>query len=109
MVVEDVPQRLQRLVGALLEDAVTVAGRVGREVGLADFGERTAVAGGLLILGNGLLATLQLTTDGLILVDEQDEDMEMWLGETDARRTTELRAEVVELRKQVFETLHLHH
>ena len=33
----------------------------------------------------------------------------MGLREADARRTTELGAEVVELRKEVFETLHLDH
>jgi histone H3/H4 len=42
MVMEDVAERLQRLVSALLKDAVTIARGVGRQVGLADFRERSA-------------------------------------------------------------------
>ena len=109
MVVEDVPQRLQRLVGTLLEDAITITGGVGCQVGLADLGERSSVAGGFLVLSDGLLTALQLSANGLVLVDEQDEDMEMGLREADARRATELGTQVVKLREQVLETFHLHH
>ena len=110
VVVEDVAQGLKRLVGTLLEDAVTIAGGVGREVGLADFGERAAVAGDLLVLGEGFLAALQLTADRLVLVDEEDEDVEVGLRETRAmRRAAEFGAQVVELGEEVLEALHLHH
>jgi len=110
VVVEDVAQGLQRLVGAFLEDAVAVAGGVCREVGLADLGERAAFAGDLLVLGEGFLATLQLTADRLVLVDEEDEDMEVRLRETRAmRRATELGTQVVELGEEVLEALDLHH
>ena len=110
VVVEDVAQRLQRLVGALLEDAVTVAGGVGGEVGLTDLGERAPFAGGLLVLGEGFLAALQLTADGLVLVDEEDEDVEMRLREARAvRGAAEFGAQVVELGEEVLEALHLHH
>ena len=110
VIVEDVAQGLQRLVGSLLEDAVTIAGGVGREVGLADFGERAAVAGDLLVLGEGFLAALQLTADRLVLVDEEDEDVEVRLREARAvRRAAEFGAQVVELGEEVLEALHLHH
>ena len=110
MVVEDLLERNERIIGLLLESPVAVAGELRIEIRVALFPQladaRLADFG---VVGDGFTAALELAGDAFRLIDEEHHDVERRLPETMSLRSVgELTAQQDHLIVEHLEALHLH-
>ena len=110
VVVEDLLERDQGVVGFLFEDLVAIARQCWIEVGGAFFPEFSETrAADLCIVRQHLLAALELTGDAFRLIHKQHHDVEDWLFEMrGVGRFREITAQPDHFIKEHLQALHLH-